>query len=240
MKTLEEILHDTNAEQLEVDLQEWASSIEADNKEDRMIVVQKLMTLGKLNENLEALIPLMKSVAEKEIKFPEIPKPIPPVSEVTILNPVTSIDINKPKWWESIDFTTIISAISDLKQSLPKSQDYSSEFNSIQGLLTAILAALLKEKPTSTPLFKKHYLGRGTGNPLQAYDLSSELNGSTTTFTIPTNSRVVSVHSSSAPFTFRNSVDYTYTINSLIFDAAIDAPSMLASGQSLIVLYIDA
>jgi len=97
--------------------------------------------------------------------------------------------------------------------------------------------ARIQDTPKDTPLFGGR-LGRGTGNPLYATDLSASLDGSTKTFPLPVNTRVVSVHSSSTPFVFRETTDYTVSGTTLTFTSGVDAPSMLASGQSLIVLYI--
>lgn len=77
----------------------------------------------------------------------------------------------------------------------------------------------------------------GGGNIVEYYDLSATLNGATKQFTIPINRKIVQVISSSAPFVFRPIIDYTNTRTRITFDPAIDASSMLASGQSLIILY---
>jgi phage terminase small subunit len=77
----------------------------------------------------------------------------------------------------------------------------------------------------------------GGGNILEYYDLSPYLNGVLKTFTIPANRKVIQIISSSAPFAFRPTVDYTSTRTSLTFDAAIDAASMLANTQSVLVIY---
>ena len=70
-----------------------------------------------------------------------------------------------------------------------------------------------------------------------ATDLSASLNGVTKIFTIPANTAIVLVVSSSVPFVFRPTVDFTGTgTTTLTFTAAVDESSMLAAGQSLIVL----
>ena len=78
------------------------------------------------------------------------------------------------------------------------------------------------------------------GSQVSYYDISSLLDGATTTFTIPAHTKIVQITSSSAPFVFRPTIDYTDTRTTVIFGASVDAPSMLASGQSVIVLYIPA
>ena len=66
-------------------------------------------------------------------------------------------------------------------------------------------------------------------------DLSNLLDGSTKTFTLPTNFGIVSVQSSSTPFAFRQGIDYNAVGKTIVFTAGIDAPSMLAAGQTLII-----
>lgn len=68
------------------------------------------------------------------------------------------------------------------------------------------------------------------------YDLSSQLDGNTKTFVLGTHFGITQVDSSSAPFgAFREGVDYNEVGKTIVFTDAVDAPSMLAAGQSLIV-----
>jgi hypothetical protein len=79
--------------------------------------------------------------------------------------------------------------------------------------------------------------GTAAGVTPKRYNLSTYLNGSTKTFTIPANIAIVSIHSSSDPFIF-DDADYSGSgTTTLTFGAGIDAPSMLASGQTIIVIY---
>lgn len=91
------------------------------------------------------------------------------------------------------------------------------------------LSAFTKEKP-------KVQQGGG-GNVVQYYDISASLDGVTKTFTVPTHRKIIQVVSSSAPFVFRPTVDYTRTRTSITFDSAIDAAVMLAGGQSIVLIY---
>lgn len=79
--------------------------------------------------------------------------------------------------------------------------------------------------------------GGQTGKLVKSYDLSSFLNGVLKTFAIPSNSQVISVISSSAPITFRQTVDYTYTSSSITFTSQIDASATLSTGQTLVIIY---
>lgn len=99
----------------------------------------------------------------------------------------------------------------------------------------------LKNKPgVQMSSGKGGRLGRGTGNPTKYYDLSSLLDGVTKTFAIPANLRVLDVRSSSAPFAFRQTTDYTYTATSLTFTSEINAASTLKSGQTIYIIYVEA
>ena len=116
-------------------------------------------------------------------------------------------------------------------------KDQKEEKKHLRTLVEDLLKQLLPKQ--SIPLYSKKRLGRGTGAPVQATDLSGSLDGSTTSFTIPTNSRVISVHSSSAPFTYRPTTDYTVSATTLTFTSEITAAISLAAGQTLTVIYVE-
>lgn len=77
---------------------------------------------------------------------------------------------------------------------------------------------------------------------VKMYDLSALLDGSTKTFALPAFWRVISVHSSSFPHIMRPTTDYTTdgAAMTLTFTAEIDAATVLAEGQSIIVIYGEA
>ena len=78
------------------------------------------------------------------------------------------------------------------------------------------------------------------GKVVKIYDISSQLDGSTKTFVIPSNWRVLTVHASSFPFSaFRPNVDFTYTSSSITFTSEITEAVTLASGQSVLVEYAE-
>src|SRR3990167_8343762 len=140
--------------------------------------------------------------------------------------PVAGIDFPLPKNGEN-GLPDTGKEIVEKLNSLPMKYEFQIDANHIRNL------------PRT---FERKRFGRGTGNPLQLYDLSASLDGSTKIFTIPANKRVVLITSSSTPYWFRPTVDYTLsgTDNvTLTFDTAIDAAVMLASGQSLGVQYIE-
>ena len=71
---------------------------------------------------------------------------------------------------------------------------------------------------------------------LTVTSLSSQLNGSTKSFTIPANTGILGVFGSSAPFVFDPTTDYSGGgTTTITFGASVDAPSALATGQTLIV-----
>ena len=83
--------------------------------------------------------------------------------------------------------------------------------------------------------------GGGGGRIVKSYDISSELNGSTKTFSLPAFWRVISVNSSSFPNAFRETTDYTTdaAAMTITFTSEIDAPTTLATGQTIIVIYAE-
>jgi hypothetical protein len=81
------------------------------------------------------------------------------------------------------------------------------------------------------------YVGGSGQHNVIAYDLSSQLNGVLKTFNLPALWRVISVHSTSFPYSFRESVDYTWTLTSITFTSEINEQTTLASGQTLTLIY---
>ena len=85
-------------------------------------------------------------------------------------------------------------------------------------------------------------LGRGTGHMGQIAVLTSELNGSTKTFTIPANRRVIRVGGTSAPFFFIPTTDYTVSgtdNTTLTFTDNVEASIALAAGQAVDIIYTE-
>lgn len=79
---------------------------------------------------------------------------------------------------------------------------------------------------------------RGT---VKAYDLSTSLDGVKTTFSLPAFWRVIAVESSSTPFTFRNTVDYTTdgSAFTITFTNQIDPASQLSPGTTITIIYAE-
>lgn len=81
----------------------------------------------------------------------------------------------------------------------------------------------------------------GGGRMVKAYDLTSSLNGVLKTFTLPAFWKVISVHSSSFPYVFRPTTDYTTDASamSITFTSEILADTTLATGQTLLIIYAE-
>jgi len=74
---------------------------------------------------------------------------------------------------------------------------------------------------------------------LQVKDLSASLNGTDKTFALPGFEKIVMITSTSFPYTFRPTVDFTvnYATFEITFTSEIDAGSTLQAGQTLLVIY---
>jgi hypothetical protein len=74
---------------------------------------------------------------------------------------------------------------------------------------------------------------------LKVYDLSSSLDGATKTFSLPAFDKIIMISSTSFPFTFRPTVDYTSDASAmtLTFTSEITASTTLALGQTLLIVY---
>ena len=79
----------------------------------------------------------------------------------------------------------------------------------------------------------------GGGKIVKVYDLSASLDGVTKTFALPAFWRVISIQSTSFPFAFRPTTDYTTDASAMTitFTSEVEASSTLASGQTLLVIY---
>ena len=71
-------------------------------------------------------------------------------------------------------------------------------------------------------------------------DISSQLDGVTTTFSIPAVYNIISVHLSSFPHALRKNVDFTYTSTTITFTSEIDPSVTLATGQTCVLTVVTA
>lgn len=76
----------------------------------------------------------------------------------------------------------------------------------------------------------------GGGSIVEYYDLTALCDGSTKTFAIPSNRRILSVHSTQFPVTYRPGVDWTGSgTRTLTLTSEVGAPQ---AGQTLYMIYI--
>jgi hypothetical protein len=87
---------------------------------------------------------------------------------------------------------------------------------------------------------KKTKAGRlhrgGGGSPIYAYDLSSQCDGNTRTFTVPSHSRAHALNGTDFPVIYRPTTDWTTSGTVLTIDGAVAAPS---AGATLIFEYVE-
>lgn len=104
----------------------------------------------------------------------------------------------------------------------------------------------LREELDELKKWRKGFVG-GTGviassrGAVRAYDISGLLDGVTKTFALPAFWRIISVHSSSFPQAFRETVDWTSdgSAMTITFTSEISAATTLASGQTLVIVYAE-
>jgi len=82
----------------------------------------------------------------------------------------------------------------------------------------------------------KKRLGRGTSNPVQFYDITSQCNGVLKIFNIPVNTKVLAVYGTQFPVIFRPLIDWTATSTTLTLTSEVSAPE---EGQTLFILYVE-
>ena len=82
----------------------------------------------------------------------------------------------------------------------------------------------------------------GGGRIVRSYDISASLNGILKTFSLPAFYRIISVHSSSFPDAFRETIDWTSdgSAMTITFTYSITASSTLASNQTVTIVYSEA
>ena len=78
-------------------------------------------------------------------------------------------------------------------------------------------------------------MGGTPHNLIQAEDLTSQTDGSTKTFTVPTFRHAILLICPDFPIVYRPTTDYTLGNKTITLTSSVDAPS---SGQTLILLYV--
>ena len=172
--------------------------------------------MGMIGE-LKHSIPSMPDLSVYEGKLEAIRLSIPEIKETILDNPAQIRDKLESIRVESEKLS--IDSISYLKEELKKLE---KKINTAKGITIFGGGG-----------------GGGAGKIVKAYDLSSSLNSVLKTFTIPGNWRVISVNSSSFPFMFRPTIDYTTTDSSITFTDEVIADTMLTTGQSIAIIYAE-
>ena len=136
----------------------------------------------------------------------------------------------------------VLEALEEIKDDNKKILDESGVEGIVKKHVVDINNRLAQQIATLRGDVMRNYGGHGgsggTSTPIKQYSLSNQLNGVTKSFTIPANTSITAVLSSSVPFVFDPTTDYTGSgTTTITFGAGIDASSMLAGGQTLIVQY---
>jgi hypothetical protein len=138
----------------------------------------------------------------------------------------------------SVEIKTLVEKIKkDFPKFELKGEDIVKEINSLP--ITPdkqIDAKHIKNLPKPKEAKGSKRLGRGTSNPIQYYDLTSQCNGVLKTFSIPTNTKVLAVYGTQFPVIFRPLIDWTATSTTLILTSEVSAPEV---GQTLFILYVE-
>jgi len=190
-------------------------------------------------ELLELIKPLIPSkVTDEQLKALIIPL-IPEVED--------GEDADEERIIEKL--TEKIPKIEDIEDRLPKlGEQIRNSLELLQGEdrldMDAIKGLKKKLEKIKKPTIIK---GGGGGSPstggkvVKVYDISSQLNGTKKTFSLPSFWRVLTVQSSSFPNAFRPTTDYTTDASAMqiTFTSEITASSTLASGQTIIIQYAE-
>jgi len=109
--------------------------------------------------------------------------------------------------------------------------DKRTKMSAIQGLRTR----LRELKESISAVRRSRAMGGTPHNLVQVEDLSSQLDGSTKTFNIPTARHIALVITSQFPFVLRPTIDFTLGRGQISFTSQLSA---FETGQTCLVLYI--
>ena len=142
---------------------------------------------------------------------------------------------------ENIFAVKLEAVMKDIKKDFPKfelkGEDIVKEINNLP--ITPdkqIDAKHIKNLPKAKEEKGSKRLGRGTSNPIQYYDLTSQCNGVLKTFSIPTNTKVLALYGTQFPVIFRPLIDWTATSTTISLTSEVAAPE---EGQTLFILYVE-
>lgn len=221
-------LHRDTIQQIEADSNSSLSNV----KKWALESVGKLFAKGKVDEKLQAMDEKLKTL--NEYKLPD----------------ASSIALEASKMAQD-GLLPLIPIIDKVEEQLPKlGEKIRDGLELLQDEDRLDIKAIKDLQETLDRLEKK--IGTGTDNPIYVpngggggghtmfvYDLSSLLDGSAKTFSVPNFWRVISVQSSSFPNAFRPTTDYTTSQpnSTITFTSEITAATTLAVGQTVLITY---
>ena len=147
------------------------------------------------------------------------------------------------------EVTEQIPTIEDIEKDLPKlGEKIRDGLELLQGDERLKIEAIDNLREELDELKKKiqvktsNFIGGGLsggGRIVKSYDLSTYLDGVTKVFSLPVMWRIISIHSSSFPTAFRETIDYVHDAsgNTLTFTSEIEASTTLAAGQTITIIY---
>lgn len=196
--------------------QELKNKISEVDKKMELVKAYKLPTTSELVSEVSKIVEDL--ILPKIPKIPDAPK-IPTIEELETNIPKLGAEIRNALELLQGDERLDVSAIKGLDELIKK------------------VEKLSEAKQTT------RFVGGGGGvgkHNTFYYDLSPYLDGTTKTFSLPAAWKVIGVHSGgSAPATFRPTVDFTWSPNSITFTAEIEASTTLAAGQTIMVVCLE-
>lgn len=196
--------------------QELKNKISEVDKKMELVKAYKLPTTSELVSEVSKIVEDL--ILPKIPKIPDAPK-IPTIEELEADIPKLGSEIRNALELLQDDERLDVSAIKGLDELIKK------------------VEKLSEAKQTT------RFVGGGGGvgrHNTFYYDLSPYLDGTTKTFSLPATWKVIGVHSGgSTPATFRSTIDFTWSPNSITFTGEIEASTTLAAGQTIMVVCLE-
>lgn len=230
------VYSDKNKEKLSSDFSKENKKLNNDLESLTKKIDSKLETLTKNDDFIKNINSVKSDLDKLRGDMPEMPELDDIVERITeIEDEVNEIEVPDIEEIEQ-DLPKLGFAIRDGLELITNEEDKLS-IDAI-GYLRKELDDLKRkvELKTSNTVFVGG--SNSSGKVVRSYDLTG-LDGSTKTFALPAFYRVISVHSSSFPFVFKPTTDYTTdgSAMTITFTSEIDAPTALASGNTIIITY---
>jgi hypothetical protein len=258
-KGIKKMLAETSGAVLVEDLKSVVDTIFSVMKEMK-VYIESEMTKGD-SQTMKMCESMMSDMKDMESKMSEMMKSKMSMTDMNkalqgVLSEVSSIKANMPTM---PDLSVLEARIDEIKASIPVIKEQMKEtpeetrdlLESIKveseklnidaiGYLREELDKLKKIRSTG----KSYALfggggSSGGGRTVQVYDLSDQLNGVLTSFNLPAFWKIIQVTSSSFPFVFRPTVDFTVSGTIISFTSEVVASTMLNTGQSILIIYAE-